>query len=467
MKMLQRNSKSLRDFLGENSRRRFLWAADASVSLDDLSRGSSLGGALPKLDGRCVLVATSDQLTTALALIELDGLARRLILCPPDLPPEQLSQVIATAQADAIVSGPHRSFARGLPLQVTCSPTIVPTQVPPAGRHRTEWIMLTSGTTGAPKMVVHTLESLTAAIKSDPDRKSSIVWGTFYDIRRYGGLQIFLRAMLGGTSLVLSSAAEPMAAHLERLGMRGVTHLTGTPSHWRWALLNPSARAISPNYVRLSGEIADQAILDNLRDFFPQAAIGHAYASTEAGVGFEVNDGLEGFPASMIGPNAGAVDMKVVDGSLRIRSVRTAVHYLGHDVPPLLDADGFVDTGDIVELRADRYYFIGRRRGGIINVGGLKVHPEEIEAVINRHPDVRMSLVRSRKNPITGAIVVADVVLRGEPDRGGETGRITMLKREILQACRNSLPQHKVPAAIRFVPSLDVSAAGKMVRHNA
>ena len=66
--------------------------------------------------------------------------------------------------------------------------------------------------------------------------------------------------------------------------------------------------------------------------------------------------------------------------------------------------EGFVDTGDIVERRGDRYYFVGRR-GGIINVGGLKVHPEEVEAIINRHPDVRMSLVHSRKNPITGAAV--------------------------------------------------------------
>jgi acyl-coenzyme A synthetase/AMP-(fatty) acid ligase len=153
--------------------------------------------------------------------------------------------------------------------------------------------------------------------------------------------------------------------------------------------------------------------------------------------------------------------MKVVDGSLHIRSTRTAVHYLGQSTGALLDAEGFVDTGDIVELRDDRYYFIGRR-GGIINVGGLKVHPEEIEAVINRHPEVRMSLVRARKNPITGAIVVADVVLRAatNDDRGGA------LKREIIETCRSSLPQHKVPAAIRIVASLDVSATGKMVRQH-
>jgi len=90
---------------------------------------------------------------------------------------------------------------------------------------------------------------------------------------------------------------------------------------------------------------------------------------------------------------------------------------------------------------------------------------EEIEAVTNRHPEVRMSLVRSRKNPITGAIVVADVVLRAEPAGGND--RAAELKREILQVCRNCLAQHKVPAAIRFVPSLDVAATGKMVRHHA
>ncbi len=70
----------------------------------------------------------------------------------------------------------------------------------------------------------------------------------------------------------------------------GVTHLTGTPSHWRRALMSPAIARIAPRYVRLSGEIADQAVLDRLKVQFPDAAIGHAYASTEAGVGFEVTD---------------------------------------------------------------------------------------------------------------------------------------------------------------------------------
>ena len=59
------------------------------------------------------------------------------------------------------------------------------------------------------------------------------------------------------------------------------------------------------------------------------------------------------------------------------------------------------------------------RRGGVINVGGLKVHPEEVEAVINAHPWVRMSLVKARRNPITGAVVTADVVLAEESSAPG------------------------------------------------
>ena len=115
-----------------------------------------------------------------------------------------------------------------------------------------------------------------------------------------------------------SGPDESAANHLLRLGSLGVTHVSGTASHWRRALMSPEARAIAPRYIRLSGEIADQSILNTLRSFYPQAAVSHAFASTEAGVAFEVNDGLEGFPASLVGTR-GEVEMKIVNDSLRIR----------------------------------------------------------------------------------------------------------------------------------------------------
>jgi acyl-coenzyme A synthetase/AMP-(fatty) acid ligase len=440
---------------------RHFWGARESVAFSDLVKGSSFGGRLDTFEGRAVLVATRDQLTAALAMIELDGIARRLVICPPDVPQDHLCSIVATAEVDAIVfdRGTPEPPALGIPLRFECSTTIELQDKLPASGRQTEWVLLTSGTTGAPKLVAHTAASLIAPIKAGT---GAPVWGTFYDIRRYGGLQIFFRAVIGGGSLILSSAGEPVADHLARLAAHGVTHLSGTPSHWWRVLMGSAAQMIAPRYVRLSGEIAGQAVLDNLRAVYPQAGIGHAYASTEAGVGFEVDDALEGFPAYFVEPGNGDVDIRVEDGTLRLRSSRTASGYVGTGASALLDKEGFVDTGDMVELRGQRYYFVGRK-DGIINVGGLKVHPEEVEAAINRHAGVSGSLVRARKSPITGAIVVADVVLKenGREDAGPPPA----LEREIIELCRRNLAPYKVPAAIRFVPALPISATGKLVRH--
>ena len=254
--MLQSDARPLRRWLdGVAGPPRYLWGARESVAFTDLINGSSLGGRHGALQGRSVLVAAREQLTAALAMIELDGIARRLVICPPDVPQDHLRAIVATAEIDAVVSDPGTPDpeALGVPLHVGCSAAIEPRQDLPSGGRQTEWVLLTSGTTGVPKLVAHNVASLTAPIKVGA---GSPVWGTFYDIRRYGGLQIFFRAVVGGGSLILSNAGEPVADHLARLAAHGVTHLSGTPSHWWRVLMGPAARTIAPRYVRLSGEIA-------------------------------------------------------------------------------------------------------------------------------------------------------------------------------------------------------------------
>ena len=146
-----------------------------------------------------------------------------------------------------------------------------------------------------PKIVVHSLASLVGAIRNDANRENPVIWGTFYDIRRYGGLQIFLRTLLGNASFVISGVDKSLGHCLDRLGARAATHILGTPSHWRRVLMSPSAHAIAPRYIRLSGEIADQAILNRLRSFYPGAGITHAFASTEAGVDLRSMMASKGF----------------------------------------------------------------------------------------------------------------------------------------------------------------------------
>jgi acyl-coenzyme A synthetase/AMP-(fatty) acid ligase len=448
---------------GVGSERR-LYGVRSVVGLADLAQGSSLAGRLAQLRHRTVLLAIKDQLAAALAMIELDGLARRMILCPPDLAAQHLRAVIDVAGAEVCLrdaAGPALGES-GVATCITVEPRLrgaAPSREPVCA---TEWILLTSGTSGVPKLVQHDLASLTHALAGQRSAPQPVVWSTFYDIRRYGGLQIFLRAVSSG-SLVLSDPAESVVDFLARAAAVGVTHISGTPSHWRKALMSGAAARIAPNYVRLSGEIADQAILDSLRATYPNAVVAHAFASTEAGVAFEVRDGLAGFPAELIGTQTSGVQLQLAGGTLHIRSGGNAHRYLGDGAEALKGTDGSVDTGDLVELDAGRYHFVGRR-GGVINVGGLKVYPEEVEAVINTHPWVRMSLVKARRSPITGSVVAADIVLADGAHAPGARPAAEAVTREVAARCRERLAAHKVPTVIRIVPALEMSASGKLVR---
>ncbi len=438
---------TLRSALQRDGGQGVLHGPAGTVSFAALGGLTGLPDALAHLQGKNVMLDVVEQATAAATMISLDGIAARMLICPPEVSRDDRDAIAAKAEVDAIVDD---SYLAGL-IDEPRLPGVCKQQ-------ETQWLLLTSGTTGTPKIVSHSLRALTGAMVGQPMAQPAPVWATFYDIRRYGGMQIFLRAVFGGGSLVLPAQGQPFASVVARYGACGVTHISGTPSHWRRLLMMPTDASFAPGYVRLSGEIADQGILDALRVRFSQAKIGHAYASTEAGVGFEVNDGFAGFPASYV-DEPGAVELRVVEDTLRIRSIRTAGDYVGEE-KMLHDGDGFVDTGDLVERRGDRYFFLGRR-GGIINVGGQKVNPEEIEAVINRHAAVRMSLVKSRRNPIMGAIVAADIVLA----ESAVECDAALLRDEIGAVCREQLPAWKVPASIRFVPALDVTAAGKLARH--
>lgn len=431
--------------------------AERAFSFEDLLTMRPDAPAAHRIAGRSVLIMVDRQIDAARALVALDGQARRMVLAPTDLKPGQVAKVVTDAEIDLVVTDD------GLPLAELAGLACVGVealgvQATPS-LHETEWVLATSGTTGMPKLVAHTLASLSHAILAGAPAEQASEWGTFYDIRRYGGLQVFLRAMAGPASLVLSDPDEAVGDFLTRLAQHRATHVLGTPSHWRRALMSPALATLAPRYVRLSGEIADQTILDRLKAAFPDAALAHAYASTEGGVGFTVDDGKEGFPASILGLR-GDVEFALKDGTLRVRSPRTAARYLGPDAEALVGPDGFVDTGDVVDIVGNRCHFRGRL-SGVINVGGAKVQPEEVETVVNAHPSVFMSRVRERKNPILGALVEAEIVLR-EP--AGGPSDAAPLKAEILAHCRRELAAHKVPSRIAIVATLPVTAGGKLAR---
>ena len=158
--MAHTEAPSLRYTIGSSER--FFFDRHARAAVAELAGGTSLGGRLAELADKSVLLATGSQLTTALALIELDGIARRLTILPPDAEPEHFAAIVAGADIDAVVSDKARRRARHL---ICRSASTAPQKSQltgqfPAPTHETEWVMLTSGTTGVPKMVVHTLAGL-------------------------------------------------------------------------------------------------------------------------------------------------------------------------------------------------------------------------------------------------------------------------------------------------------------------
>lgn len=417
---------------------RFLSDSAHCLRLSDLSRRP---WAYTHLRDKTVLIMVTSQYHAVLAMLALDGVARRILLGTPDLT-QHVSWIVETAGVDLVLDD--------------AAYRVLPPEQFAAGDIETEWVLFTSGTTGRPKMVLHTLASLSGPVGDGitvPD-----VWGTFYDVRRYGGLQILLRALLGGGSMVLSD--ETMADYLKRAATLGVTRISGTPSHWRRALQVAEIQYLRPKYVRLSGEIADQQTINKLRRIFPTAGVDHAFATSEAGVGFTVRDFLAGFPANFIPHpnNDSSIEMKIEDGSLRLRSTRVAKGYLG-GVPFPVSDDGFVDTNDLVQFENGRYYFQGRREG-MINLAGLKVFPEEVEDVLISHPLVRMARVRPMPSKLTGQIVVADIVSIHHLSASD----FDSLTNELRSLCVTELSPAKAPIRWFQVETIELGPSGKVKR---
>jgi hypothetical protein len=284
--MSAREVLALREYLGPELRGRTISDAAHVVSLTDILSLSCLGGRVAELSNRSVLLSASGQLISALALIELDGIARRILLCPPDLNPDHVQTLIEDAGIEAIVTDePLRWSDAGVYLILGAHLPERALKPPPRIERATEWLMLIADRSGVPKIVRHALKDLCGPILAEgPARGERPVWASFHDVLRDDGLQIFLRAVLGGGSMVLSEHGERLADHVARLSARGVTHISGTPSDWRAFLASGAAAGFSPRDVRLTGGFADQAVFDALVHAFPSASVSHDDASTEAQV---------------------------------------------------------------------------------------------------------------------------------------------------------------------------------------
>ena len=302
--------------------------------------------------------------------------------------------------------------------------------------------IFTSGTTGQPKEVVHSISTLTRSVRVGEKYRNQ-TWAYAYNPTHMAGLQVFFQAFENLNTLV-NVFNQPREYVYHQIQENAITHISATPTFYR--LLLPYERAYE-NVVRvtLGGEKSDQHLYDSIKKIFPNARINNVYASTEAGTLFAAKGDCFQIP------ELARDKYKVVDGELLIHK-----SLLGSSSSFKFTED-FYHSGDLIEWVDETagLFRFKSRKNELINVGGYKVNPNEVETAIMDIEGVKQAMVYGRANSILGNVLCAEVVL----ELGSE-----MQELDIKKHLSSLLQDFKIPRKIKFVDEISLTRTGKKKR---
>lgn len=298
--------------------------------------------------------------------------------------------------------------------------------------------LFTSGTARLPKMICHNFRSLVRSVKIAPVH-SEDVWAFAYAPAHMAGIQVFFQALMNANTIV-NVFGLPRDDVLRAVEALNITHISATPTFFR-GLLPPSKPLESVVRITSGGEAFDAKTIANLKKMFVRAKTANIYASTEAG-SLLVSEG-EFFK---IPP-----EMK---DAIKIEAGELLIHksLLGES----LSATGnpWFRTGDMVELAENGLFRFVSRLDGIVNSGGYKVNPLEVEAALRSISGIAEARVYGKKNRLLGEILCADIVSN---DKSLDEASLRM-------ALKNSLQNFKIPRIFNFVDSIELTRTGKISR---
>lgn len=316
-------------------------------------------------------------------------------------------------------------------------------------------ILATGGTTGTPKLVLHDLAALLATVSVKEGHPWRILPLMRFD--HIGGLDMAWQA-LGRRQILVAPPAkfspETVAASIER---HRVEVLPATPSFLNLLLISGAHRLQNLRSIRIvpyGAEPMPASLLERLRSELPQVEFVQRFGTSETG-SLPVH-GVGGGLA--LGREERGFAWKIVEGELWVRSPARALGYLSGETGGF-DSDGWFRTGDLAESFPDGAIRIRGRRTDLINIGGEKVLPEEVESALLRHPLVADCRVGPEPNALLGQIVAAEIVWLGTEQDA------LAVKRQVHDFARDLIAQHKLPTVVRLVKTVDSSSALKKPRN--
>lgn len=300
-------------------------------------------------------------------------------------------------------------------------------------------VIMTSGSTGTPKVILHDAEGLLGKFRH-PRRQYRVIVFLLPD--HMGGVNTLFGTLTAGGAVIIPPSREPMAV-CRTIEATRATLLPVTPSFLNLLLVSGAARAAdlsSLQIISYGTEVIDDYTLEAAVKAFPAVRFMQLYGSSELGI-FRGRSRADDSPFVRL---AGA-DFRVVDGRLQVRGADSMLGYLSGE-PSGFGTDGWYDTGDLVETDGAWVRFLGRA-SELINVGGLKVFPAEVEAALGALEGVEACVAFGAPHPLTGQVVHARVQLSGD-----ETAKA--FKKRMRQALRGRLEPSKIPVAVERVESV-------------
>lgn len=298
-------------------------------------------------------------------------------------------------------------------------------------------VLFTSGSSGKPKGACHDFSKLLEKFKV---QRKALVTINFLLFDHWGGLNTLFHILSNsGTVIILENRKPDYVCEL--IERYSAELLPTSPTFLNLLLLSRAYERFSLKSLKIisyGAEPMPESLLKNLNKIFPEIVFQQTYGLIELGV---MRSKSEGNGSLWVKIGGEGYEVRVVDNMLQIKSESAMLGYL--NAPSPFTDDGWFMTGDAVEVKGDLFRILGRK-SELINVGGEKVYPQEVESVILEIPEIEDVLVYGEDNNLTGKIVCAKVKYIGDK-------KTIEIINEIKFNCRKRLESYKVPVKVQIV----------------